>query len=169
MQAMAEVATKRRIAHVPTGTGDKVGVIGEQFTFKVTQAETNGAFSMIEMLAFPGGGPPVHTHPSAETFVILDGEFQITGIHDGKPYTLRAGAGDTVFVPEGEPHTYQAVGDGPGRTMLLFAPGLEMESFFAEAGFPITDESSAPPPPDFPAMIALAEKHGMVFLPPANA
>jgi quercetin dioxygenase-like cupin family protein len=169
MQAVAETASKRRISHVPAGTGNKVGLIGEQFTFKVTQAETNGAFSIIEMLAFPGGGPPFHTHPSAETFVILEGEFEFTGLDDGKPFVFRATAGDTVFIPGGDPHTYQAVGESPGRTMLVFTPGREMESFFAEAGFPLTDESASTPPPDFPAMIALAEKHGMVFLPPSNA
>lgn len=160
----AEAAIARRIVHAPTGAGDTVSVIGEHFTFKVTQADTNGTFSMIEMLAFPGGGPPPHTHPSAETFVILDGDIVITGVEQGTPYQIQASAGDTVYIPAGEPHTYSAVGDRPARTMLIFSPGLEMEQFFREAGIPATGDVT---PPEIGVMISLAEKHGMVFLPPS--
>ena len=163
MQATAT----RRFPHVPAGAGETYNVIGELLTFKVTPAQTNGTFAVVEMLAQPGGGPPLHTHPSAESFTILDGAFEFTGLDDGAPYTFRATPGDTVFIPGGAPHTYKAVGETPGKTLLVFTPGVEMERFFAEAGVRVTErEPVAPAPPDVPALIAAAQKHGLTFLGP---
>lgn len=159
----------RTFPHVPAGAGTTYNVIGELITFKVTQAETNGASTVVELIAQPGGGPPLHTHPSAESFTILEGEFEFTGLEDGKPYTIRAKPGDTVFIPAGDPHAYRAVGATPGKTLLVFTPGAEMERFFAEAGTPVRHGQPADSgPADLPALIAVAEKHGLAFLPPGG-
>lgn len=154
-----------RFLHVPSGIGDTYGVIGELLTFKVTSADTGGRYSVIETIAQPGGGGPLHTHLSSETFSILEGEFQFTGLEDGKPYTFRALPGATVFVPSGVPHTYTVVSATPGKATLIFSPGTDMEQFFAEAGTPVAPGVAAPAGPyDFPSMIAIAKKHGMTFV-----
>lgn len=163
---MESVATQR-FPHAPAGVGETYNIIGELVTFKVTNAETNGAFSVMEIVGQPGGGPPPHTHASAETFAILEGEFEFAGIEGGQPYTLRAQAGATVFIPAGEVHTYKVVGSTAGKAILVFAPGIDMERFFAEAGTPVTSGMATPSdPPDIPAMMAIARKHGLVFLVP---
>ena len=160
-----QAAAVRRFPHVPAGSGETYNVIGELLTFKVTAAETNGTFTVVELLAQPGGGPPLHTHPSAESFTILEGEFEFTGLDGEQPYSFRATPGDTVFIPGNAPHTYQAVGDVPGKTMLVLTPGVEMEQFFAEAGVRVTPgASTSPGPPDIPALLAVGQKHGLVFL-----
>jgi quercetin dioxygenase-like cupin family protein len=160
-----QAAASRRFPHVPAGAGETYNVIGELLTLKVTNAQTGGAFTVVELLAQPGGGPPLHTHPSAESFTILEGEFQFTGLDCGQPYSFRAVPGDTVYIPGGAPHTYQAVGDTPGKTLLVFTPGTEMERFFAEAGRRVTPENPIPSrPPDIPALIAVGQKHGLAFL-----
>ena len=160
-----QAAAVRRFPHVPAGTGETYNVIGELLTFKVTAAETNGTFTVVELLAQPGGGPPLHTHPSAESFTILEGGFEFTGLDGGQPYSFRASPGDTVFIPGGAPHTYQAVGDTPGKTMLVLTPGVEMEQFFAEAGVRVTPGEPGPSgPPDIPALLAAGQKHGLAFL-----
>lgn len=134
-------------------------------TLKVTNAQTDGAFSVIELVAQPGGGPPLHTHPSSESFTILEGEFEFTGLDHGQPYSFRGGPGDSVFIPAGAPHTYKAIGDAPGRTMLVLSPGTEMEQFFAEAGVRATPGVPAPSgPPDIPALLAVGHKHGLTFI-----
>jgi len=162
-----QAATVRRFPHIPAGTGETYNVIGELLTFKVTSKETDGKFSVMELLAEPGGGPPLHTHPSAETFTILAGEFAFSGLDEGEQYTIRATPGDTVFIPGGAPHTYKAVGETAGRTMLVLTPGTEMERFFAEAGVRVGAGQAAPAgPPDIPAMVAVAEKHGIAFVAP---
>ena len=160
-----QAAAVRRFPHVPAGTGEAYNVIGELLTFKVTGAETNGTFTVVELLAQPGGGPPLHTHPSSEAFTILEGEFEFTGLDDDQPYSFRATPGDTVFIPGNAPHTYQAVSDTPGKTMLVLTPGVEMEQFFAEAGVRVTPGDQPPTaPPDIPALLAVGQKHGLVFL-----
>lgn len=161
MQATAS----RRFPHVPAGTGETYNVIGELLTFKVTNAQTDGAFTVIELVAQPGGGPPLHTHPSSESFTIIEGEFEFSGLEDSEPYSFRATPGDTVFIPGGAPHAYKAVGTAPGKTMLVLTPGTEMERFFTEAGVRMSEERPTDAAsPDIPAMIAVAEKHGMVFV-----
>ena len=100
-----QAATVRRFPHVPAGAGETYNVIGELLTLKVTNAQTDGAFTVVELLARPGGGPPLHTHPSSESFTILEGEFEFTGLACGQPYTFRAVPGDTVFIPAAAPHT----------------------------------------------------------------
>ncbi len=165
-----ETTTERSVSHVPAGAGEQYNVIGELITFKVTQSETNGAFSVMEMVAQPGGGPPLHTHPSSEVFTVLEGEFEFTCLEGGLPKTFRATVGDTIFIPDSGPHTYRAVGDTPAKTLLVLTPGFDLEGFFAEAGTPVTDGQPAPAgPPDMMAVIAIAEKHGMVFLPPSTS
>lgn len=158
-------ATVQRFGHVPAGTGETYNVIGELLTLKVTNADSNGKFSVIELVAQPGGGPPLHTHPSSESFTVLEGEFEFTGLDHGQPYTFHARPGDTVFIPAGAPHTYRATGNSPGRTMLVLSPGTEMERFFAEAGVRIAMGAPVPAgPPDIPALLAVGQKHGLTFL-----
>ena len=164
-----QAATMRRFPHVPAGAGEAYAIIGERLTFKVTNADTGGQFTVVELLAQPGGGPPLHTHPSSESFTILEGEFEFTGLEGGEAYTIRAAPGDTVFIPGDAPHAYAAVGDRPGRTMLVFTPGTEMERFFAEAGERVAPGEPIPSgPPDFPALIAAGQRHGLAFVGPGG-
>lgn len=164
-----QAAAVRRFPHVPAGAGQTYDVIGELLTFKVTSAQTNEQFAVVELLTQPGGGPPLHTHPSAESFTVLEGEFEFTGLDGGEPYAIRAAPGDTVFIPGGAPHTYQAVGAAPGKTLLVLTPGTEMERFFAEAGVRVTGAApAASAPPDIPALIAVAQKHGLTFFWPGG-
>jgi quercetin dioxygenase-like cupin family protein len=162
-----QATTARRFPHIPAGTGETYDMYGELLTFKVTSAETNGTFAVIELHAQPGGGPPLHTHPSAETFTILEGAFAFTGLEGGEEYTIQATAGDTVFIPGGVPHTYRAVGDTPGRTLLVLTPGEEMERFFTQAGVRVTERPAADADRlAIPAMLVVAQQHGLAFLPP---
>jgi quercetin dioxygenase-like cupin family protein len=164
-----QAATKRRFPHVPAGAGEAYAVLGELLTFKVTNADTDGAFTVVELLAQPGGGPPLHTHPSSESFTILEGEFEFSGLDDNVPYTIRAVPGDTVYIPGGAPHTYKAVGDQPGKTMLVFTPGTEMEQFFTEVGECVAPGEPVPAgPPDIPALVAAGQRHGLAFVGPGG-
>jgi quercetin dioxygenase-like cupin family protein len=162
-----QTAQAENVFRVPASTGDRYDVIGEVITFKVTQADTNGTSTVVEMVSQPGGGPPLHTHRSAETFVILDGAFDFSRLVDGALETVHATPGDTVYVPGGVPHTYTAVGDRPARTALFFTPGADMEGFFKEAGTLLADgQAPSSAAPDIPALIAVSAKYGQFFLPP---
>ncbi len=164
--------TERRFPHVAAGGGPAVRIIGELITFKVTSAETGDAFTVTELVSQPGGGPPLHTHRAAEVFIIQEGAFEFTGLDGDEIYTIRATPGDTVYIPGGAPHTYTCVGTTPGRAFGVLAPGSEMERFFREVGTPVTDPAAPVAPVGPPsaeevaAHMAIAERHGIVFLPP---
>lgn len=162
-----QTATPPRFSHVAAADGETYAIIGESLTFKLTNATTGGAFTVVELESLPGGGPPLHTHPSSEIFTILEGEFEFTCVEDGVSTTIRARPGDTVFIPGHAPHAYTVCGETPGRTMLVFTPGDEMERFFVEAGQLVTPgEPFAPLPPDFPAIMAAGARQGLAFVLP---
>ncbi len=162
-----ELAGRQALRHVPAGSGETYNVIGELITFKVTTADTNGAFAVVELVAQPNGGPPLHTHPSAESFTILEGAFEFSSLEDGQLTTVLAEPGDTVFIPAGMPHAYKAVSETPGKTMLVLTPGDEMERFFVEAGVRVAPGEPGPSgPPDIAALLAAGHKHGLVFMIP---
>lgn len=167
--------TDRRFPHVPAGGGTTYSLIGELITIRLSSAQTEDTFTVTELLSQPGGGPPLHTHLAAEIFIIQEGAFEFTGVDAGEIYTIRATPGDTVFIPGSVPHTYKCVGETPGRALGVLAPGGEMERFFAAVGTPVTDRSTPPTPTGPPsaaeiaAHMAIAERHGIAFLPPHEA
>jgi quercetin dioxygenase-like cupin family protein len=165
----------RRFPHVRAGDGPTYSLIGELITFKVTSAETGDAFTVLELMSPPGGGPPLHTHPAAETFMVLEGAFEFSGQDRGEPYAIPASPGDIVYIPGGVPHTYKTVSSTPGKALAVLAPGREMERFFAEVGMPVIDQSTLAVPPQPPSeaelaqLMASAGRHGIVFVHPQDA
>jgi quercetin dioxygenase-like cupin family protein len=154
--------------HHPAGGTAAYQIVTDRVIFRVTGADTGGAYSVIEGWILPGGGPPaLHTHPWAETFCILEGEFEIRGRRGSEPWAVRVGPGETVHVPGGAPHTFKVVSATPGRALNTFAPA-GIEAFFAELGTPV--DPAAPlafgPLPDFATLEAIHHKHGVVFLEP---
>jgi quercetin dioxygenase-like cupin family protein len=95
------VNATRRSTFVPAGVGDAVNIIGERITFKIGTPVSNGEFSLMVMDAFPLGGPPIHTHPSAEVFYVLEGEFKISVVEENGIVEHRALPGDSVYIPAG--------------------------------------------------------------------
>jgi quercetin dioxygenase-like cupin family protein len=154
--------------HHPPGGAAAYQIVTDRVMFRVTGAETGGAYSVIEGWILPRGGPPaLHTHPWAETFCILEGEFEIRGRRGDEPWAVRVGPGETVHVPGGAPHTFTVVSATPGRALNTFAPA-GIEDFFAEIGTPV--DPAAPltlgPLPDFATLEAIHRKHHVVFLEP---
>lgn len=123
------------------GAGEKIWIAGDTMWLKATATDTGGAYTMIEVLAAPGGGPPPHYHDNEdETFLVLDGTFEIL-IGDR---TFRAAKGAYALVPRGTVHRFRNVGDRHGRIIVMFTPG-GLEGFFREAGQPALNDGQAPP------------------------
>ncbi|MDQ4078413.1 MAG: quercetin 2,3-dioxygenase [Chloroflexota bacterium] len=134
------LSTVRPVA-LPPGGGERIWITGDTVQIKATAPETRGAFTMLEVIAMPGGGPPPHTHEREdEAFYVLDGEFELL-VGD---QIVRGEPGTYVFVPSGTVHRFGCVGDRPGRILIVFTPG-GIEGFFREAGTQATDDG--PPPP----------------------
>jgi quercetin dioxygenase-like cupin family protein len=102
--------------------------VGGALTIKARGTDTDGVLTAFESAAAPGEGPPLHVHVTDdEILYVLEGllRFKLDG-------ELReAPAGTFVFIPRGVEHTWQNVGDGPGRFLVVTAPA-GFERFFEE-------------------------------------
>ena len=116
-----------------------IGLVGDTYTIIVAGKDTNGRFCVIDMHVPPGGGPPAHRHEFEETFILLDGEMQIT--FRGQKSTLRAG--DTVNVPSNAPHQFHNASSNPVRMICICSPAGNDE-FFREVGVPVATRTTPP-------------------------
>lgn len=146
------------------GEGNSLWVLGDLYTFKVTGEQTNGAFTVIDQVIQPQGGPPPHIHRREdECFYVLQGKFSF--LHGDQQ--TDAEAGSFVYVPKGTLHTFKNIGPEPGRLLVTITPA-GLEEFFYAIGSPAQDLKN--PPPFDPAVIdkvmKLAGDHHMeVMLP----
>lgn len=157
--------THRKTTRLGRGEGRKVRVLGEMVAYKVTADMTGGAYSLFEVAAPPGSGPPPHVqHHEDECFYVLEGEFEF--LADGE--TMKAGPGSLVYVPKGSLHTYKNAGSVPGRLLAIHTPGGIHERFFEEIGEEADEPSAANLPPDFERIIAAAARRGIEVPPPPS-
>lgn len=116
-------------------------------------------YSLIECVDIPGGGAPMHTHPPAETFYVVDGEVEVR-VWDEAAKTLnklRLTTGQTAHVAPHVPHGYENIGRAKSQLLAVLTPGKLMEDFFAEGGTPTTDLDNTPPPPSAAELARISE------------
>lgn len=125
--------------------GDAFLVMADRVTFRVTDADSGGRLTVVEIDIPPGGGPPpLHIHPPDEVFQVLEGEVTI---FEGDPEDAARrvlGPGGCQHVRGGRPHTFRNLTDAPARLLATFAPGRMMERFFVEAGHDVTGLDAMP-------------------------
>lgn len=156
---------KQSVTHLPNGEGKTVWMVGDLITFKATGESTGGEYALFDSLILPDGGPPPHIHHrEAESFYVLEGEFEFLA---GERW-IQAAPGSFIHVPIGALHTFKNVGEGVGRLLTLVVPA-GLDSFFEEAGEPGTDISSPPGPPDVEKLLETAARYGIEFPPPPEA
>jgi mannose-6-phosphate isomerase-like protein (cupin superfamily) len=89
-------------------------------------ADTGGMLSVFEVALEPGEGPGVHVHGREhEVWYVLEGEFRFL-LGDT---LVEQQAGGLAFGPIGTPHTFQNVGTGIGRLLVVTGPS-GLEDFF---------------------------------------
>jgi quercetin dioxygenase-like cupin family protein len=101
---------------------------GEQNRWKVTAAETLGAYSLRYSVQGAGAGPEFHTHTNEdEGWYVLQGElsFQVGD------RLLVGSAGSFVFAPRGTHHRYWNSGTNTAKFLMMFSPG-GLEKMFQE-------------------------------------
>ena len=103
-------------------------VTGERITFLATAADTGGAFLRMELVLAPGGFIAAsHLHRRQdERFEVRTGE---VGFRLGRE-RRSAGAGASLAVPKGTPHTLWNAGDREAVMEVEFRPALQTERFF---------------------------------------
>ena len=55
-----------------------IGLVGDTYTILLTGKDTAGRFCLIDMHVPPSGGPPPHRHDFEESFIVLEGEIEVT-------------------------------------------------------------------------------------------
>ncbi len=152
----SEVKEKPSLEHkiVTNDNGDKLNVLGDNQTIKLTGKDTNGQFTLIEQNNDPGVGIPPHVHENEdEVFQVLSGKVEMS--IDNTTTVLQAG--DLIFCPKGVPHSWRVVGDEKAKAMLsVFPAGLE--DMFSEL-------SQLPSgPPDMKKVTDICAKYKLKFV-----
>jgi mannose-6-phosphate isomerase-like protein (cupin superfamily) len=141
--------------------GAPLYILGDSVSVKISSRDTGGAFAVMEAVAPPECGPPLHLHRTQdEWFYILEGNyiFEIDGLQ------VHAGPGATVFAPRGSRHTFQNIGSTPGRAILTVVPG-GLDIFFEELSALVPPDTL----PDPATLVPLFERHGLELVGPPLA
>ncbi len=132
MMVVARPDTDQSLQHL--------GIAGDTYTTLITGDDTNGRFCLLDMLLLPGGGPPPHRHDFEESFIVLDGEIEVTF----RGNKITAGAGTTVNIPSNAPHQFHNSSSKNARALLLCSPAGQ-ENYFGRVGIPLPTRTSTPP------------------------
>lgn len=101
--------------------GSQINFRGTKMVVKVSGDDSEGRYSLIEMVHPPNIDPALHIHPKApEAYYVLEGGYIIQCVD--KTYHSRIG--DFVFIPKGAPHNYQS-GPTGGKVLVISPAGLE--------------------------------------------
>lgn len=163
------ISIEKQLHVIPAGQATLYQSLTDQFWIKVSSADTDEAYTMLEVIVPPGGGPPgLHTHPQQETFYILEGELTIDMLRDGALASVVVHAGDVVHVPGMAPHNYRNVGTVPGCFISIQVPG-GFDRFLLELGVPVADPANPPQLselPDMQRVMEICAKHNVSFVRP---
>jgi quercetin dioxygenase-like cupin family protein len=93
-------------------------------------SHTAGRFGLVEYRLAPHSpGAALHYHQTfSESFYVLSGRLTVYAGGAWRPYS----AGDFALVHERGVHGFRNDGDDPADFLILFAPGIAREHFFAE-------------------------------------
>lgn len=125
---------------------------GERCLIRVPAADTNGAYSLVEIVSDPGDGTPLHVHQNEDEYLfVLEGTARVA-VGDK---IFDAQAGTMVRLPRNIPHAWGNRSDLRLRIAAICYPGGVEEALRIVAGGGLID------------IPALAERFGVVALGPA--
>ncbi|MCR2822071.1 cupin domain-containing protein [Lederbergia panacisoli] len=137
---------------------------GVKASFLVDGDDTQGRYSVIQMVERKGLEPPPHIHDNEdETFYVLEGE--VTYFVEDK--AIHATPGTYVYAPRGIRHTYALKTEEAKVLDTTYPSGFE--NFVKELSVPVPE--ILPPIPDGPPsqeevekLVSIAAKYGINIL-----
>lgn len=146
-----------------TDDGERIALGPNEVVIRLSGAETDGAFSLLEYTAPPDGpSPGRHRHEETdEVIFVLDGELACDVDGD----ELHADAGESVWIPRGTPHSFEVAGSREAWCLLWYVPA-GFEGYFREMGRFLDTLPPGPPDPDDVAKKAaeLSERYDQTIL-----
>jgi mannose-6-phosphate isomerase-like protein (cupin superfamily) len=145
-----------RIVGPQDGKAGSLGSIGVRFMID-TEDTHEGGFSLVEHPMPPRHlAAPLHKHSREDEYsYVLEGRMGAL-LGDDEVY---ADAGDLVFKPRDQWHTFWNAGDTPCRILEIIAPG-GFERYFDELA-----EAGASEPPTLEWVAQLADRYGLEMKP----
>ncbi|MGI2905807.1 cupin domain-containing protein [Tolypothrix sp. VBCCA 56010] len=144
--------------------------LGDFYTFLATGEDTDGKYSLTEMMLQPQSVAPAHIHDSYEAHYVLEGEVE----YQVDDKTIVATPGTFLQFPIGQAHGFKNVTSQPAKILAFLTPPGG-EQFFAEVGqkvnLPMSEEEKqkllVPPiAADFEKAVELAvTKYRVQFAP----
>jgi quercetin dioxygenase-like cupin family protein len=133
-------------------------VVGDTVRVLASGADTNGAYEIFEMRGPRESGPPPHSHPWNEAYVMLEGEMEVI-VGDRK---MTATPGCFINAPKDTLHAYRILSD-EAKFIIVTSPAGAGD-FFAEL-----DRETGGSREDMEGIMRVAVRHGFnVPLPPAG-
>ena len=136
---------------------------GDYVTFKVRGEDVGEDFCQFEVTTTPGFGPPLHTHDWAESFYVVDGEYEFQTLDGDELVTIVGRPGATISLPRGVPHSFRNSADRLSTMLITHAPA-GLESFFEEYGVEVERIGDVPEgleAPDPALMAEVQPRHGV--------
>ena len=127
---------------------------GDRMVFSKTARDTDGELLRLDFF-LKGGGPEAAAHVHSyqeERFEVLSGaaRFRVRG-QEGRD----VGAGETIVVPAGTPHTLWNADEEEARLILEFRPALRTETLF-ENLFGLAQDGKVDPGSGLPGPLQMA-------------
>ncbi|MDQ4049965.1 MAG: cupin domain-containing protein [Actinomycetota bacterium] len=167
-------AASPKIVGPADGKAGRLGSIGVRFM--IDGEESGGGFSLVEHPMPPHAlAAPLHKHTREDEYsFVIEGRMGAL-LGDDVVY---AEAGDLVFKPRDQWHTFWNPGDEPARILEIISPA-GFERYFDEM---VEARSQGPPDPrslaeraarygleaDLDSVPGLCERYGLTFGPPAG-
>ncbi|TCL67204.1 cupin domain-containing protein [Rhizobium sp. BK251] len=93
---------------------------GEHCLIRVPAADTNGAYSIVEIVSDPLDGTPMHIHQNEdECIFVLEGMARLAY----GDLIIDATAGESIMLKRGIPHAWCNPSDSPLHMMIVCTPG----------------------------------------------
>jgi mannose-6-phosphate isomerase-like protein (cupin superfamily) len=124
-------------------------VVGERVHVLAAAADTGRGEAFIQE-GPPGMGPPPHTHPWDEAYLMLDGEMDVL---IGER-TVHLVPGMFVYIPAGTPHNFRYTTQG---RFFSYTSAAGAARFFAEL-----DRDAPELPPNLGRIVEVALRNGVV-------
>jgi quercetin dioxygenase-like cupin family protein len=144
---------------------EKVELLGVELEWKLTDAETNNQYCVLEAVVPPGVMVPPHRHPDQEAFFVLEGapEFAIES-SSGLDWCF-AVPGEMINVPSMKLHGFRNPTTADVRLLITCTPNLGR--FFSDAGLPFERESpyrhKVPPPEQIQRVMEISARYGHIY------
>lgn len=135
------------IAHPADGA--RLRVVGDVVRVLASSQQTGGAYEIFELEGPEGSGPPPHTHPWAEAYVVTEGEADV--FIEGT--RLDATPGSFFHIPAGTTHGYR-IRSRSAKFVVITSPA-GASNFFTEL-----DAETGGSCEDMGKIMAVALRHG---------